>query len=77
MICVDFCGPMKITLVFGVRYFLLFVDDFTRKTWVYFLELKSKVFIELKNLKGMVEKESWTYIQISSLIMVEVLFHGI
>ena len=36
----DICGPFPTSL--GIcRYFLLFVDDFSWMTWVYFLKQKS------------------------------------
>ena len=30
----DICGPMKIPSLGGSIYFLTFIDDFSRKTWV-------------------------------------------
>jgi len=33
----DLCGPMQTRLLGGVYYFIIFVDDCTRFTWVYFL----------------------------------------
>jgi hypothetical protein len=32
------CGPMRTTLQGGARYFLTFIDDFSRKSHVYFFE---------------------------------------
>jgi transposase InsO family protein len=58
----DVCGPMKTTSITGARYFLLFVDDFNRKMWVYFLKLKSDVFKEFQNFKALVENESGCHI---------------
>lgn len=40
------------------RYFLLFVDDFSRKNWVYFLKKKSEAFEKFKEFKAFVEKQS-------------------
>ncbi|KAK2980575.1 hypothetical protein RJ640_017437 [Escallonia rubra] len=40
------------------RYFLLFIDDYSRKTWVYFLKQKSEVFSTFKRFKALVEKQS-------------------
>ena len=37
---------------------MLFIDDYSRKTWVYFLKQKSEAFIAFKNFKALVEKES-------------------
>lgn len=47
----DVCGPMN-TLSHGKNmYFILFTDDFTRMTWVYFMRQKSGVFLILRSLK--------------------------
>lgn len=37
----DVCGPFKITSTGGARYFVTFVDDYSRKIWVYFLAHKN------------------------------------
>ncbi|KAJ4724624.1 Retrovirus-related Pol polyprotein from transposon TNT 1-94 [Melia azedarach] len=37
---------------------LLFIDDFSRKTWIYLLKQKSEVFGAFKKFKAAVEKES-------------------
>lgn len=54
----DICGPLNTPSVTGCRYFLLFVDDFSRRMWVYFLKQKSEVFTMFQTLKALVEKES-------------------
>jgi hypothetical protein len=35
------CGPMKTPSMGGSTYFMTFIDDFSRKTWIYFLKHKS------------------------------------
>ena len=52
-------------MITGAKYFLMFVDDFNRKMWVYFLKVKSDVFKEFQKFKALVEKESGC--QITSL----------
>lgn len=37
----DLCGPIRTTSLSGNKYFILFVDDLTRMTWIYFLSRKS------------------------------------
>ena len=37
----DLCVPMKTQSIGGRFYFLTFIDDFSRKVWVYFLKHKS------------------------------------
>lgn len=54
----DICGPIK-PLSNGVKQYLItFIDDFSRKTWVYFLQEKSKAFSTCKKFKARVENES-------------------
>jgi GAG-pre-integrase domain len=47
----DICGPIKPNSIGENRYFITFIDDFSCKTWVYFLKQKSEAFAILKNLK--------------------------
>ena len=53
----DVCGPMKTMSLGGARYFLIFIDDFSRKMWVYPLKAKSECFERFKEFKALVEKE--------------------
>ena len=46
------------------RYFVLFIDDYTRMTWVYFMRQKSKVAGIFKKFKCLVEKQSDRYIKV-------------
>jgi hypothetical protein len=39
----------------GCHYFILFIDDYTRMTWVYFLKEKFEAFEKFKNFQHMVE----------------------
>nr|KYP62895.1 Retrovirus-related Pol polyprotein from transposon TNT 1-94 [Cajanus cajan] len=40
------------------RYLICFIDDFTRKTWIYFKVEKSEALVIFKQYKNYVEKES-------------------
>jgi hypothetical protein len=40
----------------------MLVDDYSRKTWMYFLKLKYEVFNEFQKFKSLVEKESSCHI---------------
>ena len=40
------------------HYYVTFIDDATRKVWVYFLRLKFDVFQTFKNWKCLVENET-------------------
>jgi len=54
----DVCGPMKTTSHAGARYFLTFIDDFSRKTHVYLLKAKGETFEKLKQYKALMENET-------------------
>ena len=40
----DVCGPMEVNLLGSNRCFVTFIDDASRKTWIYLLQTKSQVF---------------------------------
>ncbi|MCF8701902.1 DDE-type integrase/transposase/recombinase, partial [Corynebacterium sp. MC-10] len=63
LIHTDICGPIKPSSLGKSNYFLLFIDDFSRKTWVYFLKQKSEAFEVFKKFKAAVEKESGLHIK--------------
>ncbi|XP_076941988.1 uncharacterized protein LOC143611704 [Bidens hawaiensis] len=50
------CGPMQAASLASNRYYVLFIDDYTRMCWVYFTN-KSEVFSKFKMFKEMVEKD--------------------
>ncbi|KAJ0577826.1 putative RNA-directed DNA polymerase [Helianthus annuus] len=60
----DVCGPMPVKSLGGSRYFLLFIDDFSRMTWVYFIEKKSEVFSKFKVFKDLVEKQCEKFVKV-------------
>jgi transposase InsO family protein len=41
----------------GCKYYVFFIDDHTRKVWVYFMKHKGEMFQHFLNFKAMVEKE--------------------
>lgn len=47
----DLCGPMEVTSTGGARYLLTFIDNFSRKVFVYFLKSKAEVSDNLKAFK--------------------------
>jgi transposase InsO family protein len=53
----DVCGPMKQESFGGARYFLTFIDDKTRKTFVYFLKSKNEVFKKFQEFKVFAENQ--------------------
>lgn len=53
----DVCGPMEVSSLGGARYFVTFIDDFTRKVFIYILTKKSEVFEKFKEFKALVENK--------------------
>ena len=39
-------------------YYVSFIDDFSRKTWIYFMKNKDEVFSKFKEFKVLIEKFS-------------------
>ncbi|PRQ55987.1 putative RNA-directed DNA polymerase [Rosa chinensis] len=64
LVHLDICGPIHPVSNGNKRYFITFTDDFSRKTWVYFMEQKSEAFGVFKSFKTLVEKESGKEIKI-------------
>ena len=57
LIHADICGPISPTSNGGKRYILCFIDDFSRKSWVYLLTAKSEALCCFKLFTTMVEKK--------------------
>jgi len=54
----DVCGPIPSTSISGYVYHVSFIDDYSRKTWVYFLKSKDEVFGKFKEFKALIENLS-------------------
>ncbi|GKV31082.1 hypothetical protein SLEP1_g39821 [Rubroshorea leprosula] len=54
----DVCGPLEVQSFGGNKYFVTFIDDATRKTWVYLLQNKSQVCKYFQHYHAMVERET-------------------
>ena len=39
-------------------YYVSFIDDFSRKTWIYFLKNKDEVFNKFKEFKALIENHT-------------------
>ena len=60
----DLIGPLEHPSILGFTYVLTFIDDYSRRIWVYFLKQKNEVFDKFKEFKSFVEKQSGKYIKI-------------
>ena len=51
----DVCGPMPSTSLSGYEYYVTFIVEYSRKTWIYFLKAKDEVFGKFKEFKALIE----------------------
>lgn len=54
----DVCGPMQVQSLQSSRYFVTFIDDFSRRVVVYCIEKKSMVFEVFKEFKARAETQT-------------------
>jgi hypothetical protein len=54
----DVCGPMKTTSHGETRYFVTFIDKFSRKTHVYLLKRKEEMFDKFKAYKALLHNQT-------------------
>jgi hypothetical protein len=45
------CGPMPVISLGGSLYYVIFIDDYSRNTWLYLLKTKDKVFNKFQEFK--------------------------
>jgi hypothetical protein len=58
IIRLDICRPMYTSSSNGYVYYVSFIDDFSRKTWIYFLKTEGEVFSKFKEFKTLIENLS-------------------
>ena len=51
----DVFGPEKVPSLDKSVYYVSFMDEFSRNTWIYFLKKKYEVFDRFKEFKALVE----------------------
>ena len=54
----DVCSLMSSSSLRGYVYYVSFFDDFSRKTWIYFLKNKDEVFSKFKEFKALIENHT-------------------
>ena len=60
----DFFLPVSVPSLGKSMYYVSFIDDFSRNTWIYFLGKKSKVFDKFKEFKSLVENQTEKIIKV-------------
>jgi transposase InsO family protein len=54
----DVFGPVSVPSLGKYVYYVSFIDDFSRNTWMYFLRKKYEVFDRFKEFKALVENQT-------------------
>jgi transposase InsO family protein len=54
----DVCGPFSVYSTKKHRYYVIFVDEFSRKCWIFFMQKKDQTFSKFCEFRELVEKES-------------------
>eukprot|EP00253_Pinus_taeda_P029346 PITA_29346 len=60
----DISGMMPMNSLGGYSYYLTFTDDYSRKTWIYFLKNKDEVFSWFRHFKALIENQTEKKIKI-------------
>ena len=60
----DVCGPMSAPSLNGYLYYVIFIDDLSRKSWIYFMKAKNETFNKFQEFKAMIELQTRKHIKI-------------
>ncbi len=58
LVHIDLCGSMKMTLMKGAWFLMIFTNENTKVVWTHFLKSKSKSLATFKEFQAMVETNS-------------------
>ena len=61
----DVCGPSPVSSIGGSRYFVVFVDDYSRYSWIFHMKHRSELLQVYSNFVKMVEAQFSKHIKIS------------
>ena len=59
----DVCGPFRTTSLGGHRYFVTFIDDYSRRMWIYFISNKSEVLQKFQHFVHLMETSTGQKVQ--------------
>jgi hypothetical protein len=60
----NICGPMSSASLSGCLYYVIFIDDFSRKSWIFFMKTKGHVFNWFQEFKALVENQTGRKIRV-------------
>jgi len=59
-------GPTSVPYMGGHQYYVILIYDYFRRTWIYFMKTKNKVFSRFMEFKALVEIQTWKKIKVLS-----------
>ena len=60
-------GPIHVPYLGGSMYCVSFINDFSRKPWLYFVKKKSKFFSRFREFRDFVENQTKKKIKVISM----------
>jgi hypothetical protein len=63
----DVSWMMLVASLQGASYYVMFIDDFSKKTWIFFMKTKDEVFSWFQEFKAQVENQIGRRIKVSRL----------
>lgn len=60
----DIFGMILVNSLGGYSYYLTFIDDYSSKTWIYFLKRKDEVFSWFRHFKALMDNQTENKIKI-------------
>jgi hypothetical protein len=58
LIDLDVCGHMSSSSLISSPCYVSFTDDFSCKTWIYFMKTKDEMFFKFKEFEALVENQT-------------------
>jgi hypothetical protein len=58
------CGSMSSTSLTGYLYYVIFIDDFSQESWIFFMQTKGRVFIQFQEFKALMENQTGNKIRV-------------
>ena len=59
----DVCGPLSVASTARHKYYVIFVNEFSHRCWIFFMQKKSEMFSKFCEFKELVEKESGKHVK--------------
>ena len=59
----DMCGPFSVASTTKYKCYMIFIDEFSRKCWIYFMQKKDQTFLKFLEFKALVEKDTGKHVK--------------